>query len=154
MSNKAPIKQACIASLAHKISVLHTMMQEVQNAANNESKSSAGDKHETAKAHAQNETERIGKQLQLLRQMQLELKQIPTDVHSKIQLGTLIETNLVANGLSNFYFSVALGKVVCNEIEYMAVSMNSPLGVLLRNKKAGDSVFLPNGSLCLVKKVH
>jgi transcription elongation GreA/GreB family factor len=149
MPNKSLLKQACVDALAQKIAVLQNMMHEVQASANNETKSTAGDKHETAKAHAQNETERIGKQLQLLQQMEAQLQRIRSEAHTKIQLGSLVETNL-----GYFYLSVALGKVRCEDMECMAISMNAPLGVLLVNKVAGDAVLLPNGSTCSVKEVH
>lgn len=149
MPNKFLLKQTCIDALAQKIAVLQNMMHEVQASANNETKSTAGDKHETAKAHAQNETERIGKQLQLLQQMEAQLQRITSDAHTKIQLGSLVKTNL-----GYFYLSVALGKVRCEDMECMVISIQAPLGTALHNKVGGDEITLPNGQKCRVLTVY
>lgn len=67
--NKTELREACLNVLKKKIKVLQAAIDEAQSASNQETKSTAGDKHDTAKAHAQNETERLGKQMNQMLQM-------------------------------------------------------------------------------------
>jgi hypothetical protein len=54
---------ACSDYLKDKIQSLNTIINEVSESSNSESKSSAGDKHETSKAMMQLEIEKLGTQL-------------------------------------------------------------------------------------------
>ena len=91
---KQHILKACIAILEDKIQSLNLIMQEVTNSANNETKSSAGDKHETARAMMQLEQEKLSKQIADLAEQKNEFDKIDFSKSSqKIIQGSLIETN-------------------------------------------------------------
>ena len=63
MNFKQKIFAACLASLDEKINSLKTSLLELEEGSENDTKSSAGDKHETARAMMQIEQEKLGKQL-------------------------------------------------------------------------------------------
>lgn len=146
--NKTELREACLNVLKKKIQVLQAAIDEAQSASNQETKSTAGDKHDTAKAHAQNETERLGMQMNQMLQMLESCKRLSVEPHSKIQVGSFVKTNL-----GNFYLSVALGKMQLNELEFFAISLNAPVGQMLFGKVPGNSLVLPNGEKCIVDGV-
>jgi hypothetical protein len=128
--------------------VLQEALAQAAEASNQDSKSSAGDKHETGKAMMQLEQEKLGKQLQDLNS-QIDLLQIrrgETDYKSpsSAQLGSLITTNL---GL--FYLAIGLGKIEINGSTYFAISPQSPIGLQMVGKKVGEG-FEVNGRSYIV----
>ena len=63
MPSKKTIYDYCIGFITERIQRIRVEIDAIQSAANEETKSSAGDKHETARAMAQLEVEMNGKQL-------------------------------------------------------------------------------------------
>jgi hypothetical protein len=63
------------------------------------------------------------------------LKINPAKVHTKIEIGSLVETN---NGW--YYFSVGLGAVKMNETTIFAMNPLAPIGILLSGKTKGEKV--------------
>jgi len=117
-----------------RVTDLELIIKEAQHAANNETKSSAGDKHETGRAMAQLETEKLTKQLgEALKLTELLHKINPQEKHQLIGLGSLVITN---NG--NFFISASLGNIEQNEITYYAISSVSPIGKTLIGLKPTD----------------
>ena len=131
-----------------RVTDLELIIKEAQHSANNETKSSAGDKHETGRAMAQLETEKLTKQLgEALKLAELLHKINPQVKHQLIGLGSLVITT---NG--NFFISASLGKIELNEITYFAISSISPIGQLLIQKKENDS-FSFNNKTYVINKV-
>lgn len=130
---KYQLFEHCSEIVSQKINAINNTLKEVQLAANNETKSSAGDKHETGRAMAQLETEKLTAQLSETLKLEQTLHQInPNTQHKIIGLGSLIITN---NG--NFYITVSLGKILYNEKAYYAISAVSPLGKQFIGLKQG-----------------
>ena len=126
----------CNELIAQKIIAIKDSLNEVQEAANNETKSSAGDKHETGRAMAQLETEKLTKQLSEALKLEQVLDQINPELeHLHIGLGSLVITN---NG--NFYISVSLGKTEIDDNIYFAISSVSPIGEKLLGLKINDEL--------------
>lgn len=99
------------------------------------SESTAGDKHNTSRAMMHIEIEKLSKQLsQLLKLKELITKVNPEKTNESVTLGSFVETN---NG--NLFIAVPLGKVKLEDQEIMAISLASPIGQALQNKKAGES---------------
>ncbi len=98
-----------------------------------ESKSTAGDKHETGRASIQLEIEQISNQLKLKEEMFNELTRIKFDSSSdSIQAGSFVKSSI-----GTFILSVAVGKISKNEA--FAVSLSSPFAKLAIGLKVGDS---------------
>lgn len=146
--DKNNIKFMCAASLQTKIDELKRISADVQNASNQETKSTAGDKHDTARAQAQLEVERLGNQLKNLEVMRLELTRIPTERCTKAQIGSYVKTTC-----GEFYLSIALGKLQLNDLVFFAVSTQSPIGIALKGKKSSEIFQLPNGAQCHIEEV-
>ncbi len=146
--DKVDLHQKCSEELAQRINRIETSLNEVQLAANNETKSSAGDKHETARAMAQLETEKLTQQLTTLINLQNTLAKInPKETHQTIGLGSLIESNK-----GWFYISIPIGKMSINNINCFAISTTSPIAKMMLSKQEGDS-FTFNGIVYTILKV-
>lgn len=107
---------------------------ELKEALGTESKSTAGDKHETGRAMIQLEMERAGHQLEQAEQLLAALQAInPEQAADTVQLGSMVQTD---KGV--FYVSVGLGKVLFDEDTYFVVSPTAPVAKVLLGKRAGE----------------
>jgi transcription elongation GreA/GreB family factor len=132
--------------LGRRKSQLAEMLNDALESTAGETKSTAGDKHETARAMAQLEQEKIGSQLNELNKLSDVLHRIdPEKELSSVQLGSLVTTN---NG--NYYFSIALGQLTIDGQQIFCLSPGSPLGKMLLGKKKGDSVCWQGNDLKLL----
>jgi hypothetical protein len=112
-----------------KVHLLQQVLADLKESGSNETKSTAGDKHETALAMLQIEQANTRAQLKEV------LEKInPALTAIKIVPGSLIKTNRGC-----FFLSVALGKAVVDDMVVIALSPQSPLGVKLMGLTAGDS---------------
>jgi transcription elongation GreA/GreB family factor len=135
-SKKVRLHQICIEQLAKKIASLERTIQDTQKAAQAETKSSAGDKFETTREMMKQEMDKNGVQLSQAREMLSHLQQLdPHLKNDRVSYGCLAHTN---EGI--YYFAVSFGKVVINDQSYFVLSMASPIGKALRNRKAGEEV--------------
>ena len=130
-----------------RISELSTALKDIQEAANNDTKSSAGDKYETGREMAQLEANKISTQLAEANKQKKVLNKIDLSKNKTIGLGSLITTNK-----GTFYLAVGLGKIEMEEQTIFVVSSLSPIGQLLLNKKEKDSFFF-NGINYLIEEV-
>lgn len=111
-------------------------MEAVQEAANNETKSSAGDKYETGRAMMQQEQDKAAAQLMEALKLKKVLDQLKTDKeHRQVQAGSLIFTNL-----GNFYIAASLGQLSLDGVAYMAISPVSPLAQQLLGLQTGGEL--------------
>lgn len=136
MQLKEQIYQACEQSLQEKIDLLQQVLRELHQSATNETKSTAGDKHETGLAMLQIEQENKRKQLKELELQQVTLNKIdPGHVSKEILNGALVKTDK-----GYFFISIALGKLNVGSVSVYALSATSPLGVAMRGRIAGGEV--------------
>ena len=130
------IYKSTLEALNNKINDLRLILQESYPSMFDDSKSSAGDKHETALAMAQLEQEKLTKQLNILLLQEASMKVFdPTLKHQKITIGSLVETNK-----GWYYFSISLGQLICQNNAFFALSLEAPLGQIMRGKVAGEQV--------------
>lgn len=123
-------------------------MQSAQSSANEETKSSAGDKYETARAMAQIERDRHAQLYDQLRQERAVLERIDAEFNfQRIGLGALVKTSA-----GYFFISVSVGLVEIEDTKVIAVSPQSPLGASLMGKQRGDS-FLFQQKKCIIEEV-
>ena len=137
---KEALFQQCVAHVNMRLQTIQTIISSHQKALSSETKSSAGDKHETGRAMLQIETEKAGQQLAAVQQMQQTLAKINSSKPStKIALGSVIKTSSTC-----YFLSISAGKLKDKETVYFAISSSSPIGKLLVGKKAEDT-FTWNG---------
>ena len=133
---KQQLIQACSDYLKNKINSLNTIINEVKESSNSESKSSAGDKHETSKAMMQLEIEKLGTQL---KESELQLAEFEKINFNKkfqtIEQGSLVETN---KGF--FLIAGSIGKITVDDKMVFVISNRSPLAVVFADKQQKDSL--------------
>ena len=121
--------------LQQKIDALQKNLHDLSDSAGNETKRTAGDKHETALAMLQIEQENNSRQLKEVLQQKATLEKLDPIIKTEMVVrGSLVETNK-----GRFYVSLGLGKLKVNDEIVFAVSPDAPLGKLMLMKKAGDA---------------
>ena len=148
MSTKAQLNEHCRQYVTERIDLLRSQITAAQSSANSETKSSAGDKHETGRAMAQLEVEMIAAQLADAEKLLHTIHLIKTTPVDEVGLGALVTTD---KGI--FYFGISIGKVNLEGIDYFIVSAGSPIGKVMMGKKAGDT-FLLSGQKSTIVKVE
>lgn len=138
MSFKQKVYEAFDQSLADKIAGLQSQLNDLKESAANETKSTAGDKYETALAMLQMEQDNLRRQLQEMMELQSQLRSAGREASSaEIKRGSLIKTNK-----GWLLLSVAAGKIMVDSTGITSLSPSSPLGKLLMGKSAGDTVLM------------
>jgi transcription elongation GreA/GreB family factor len=133
---KQQLIQACKDHFKQKIASLNIFISEVTESSNAESKSSAGDKHETSKAMMQLEREKLGNQLKEAEEQLAEFEKINfSKSFQAVEQGGLIETD-------KGYFLIAgsVGKLTVDSKTAYVISERSPLALALNNHKQRDTV--------------
>jgi transcription elongation GreA/GreB family factor len=121
--------------LQNKIKSVQDAIASATESRDSDTKNSAGDKHETARAMVQIEIENHQIQLNKLLRTFSELEQLSADISDmRASAGSIIITSA-----GNFYLSVGIGKLEINGVVYFAISAASPIGSLMLGKAAGDS---------------
>jgi transcription elongation GreA/GreB family factor len=101
-----------------------------------ETKSSAGDKHETGRAMMQLEIEKASRQISEIEQINKTLAKVNIEIDSDVvRLGSIVFTSQL-----NYYLAISAGEISVNTKKYVAVSTMSPIGKLLLGKKVGDTI--------------
>lgn len=141
--------EQCLAYANMRIDTAQQMLNDAQESANAEEKSSAGDKYETGRAMAHLEREKGLQQLNVAHKLKEALDKIDISAISDwIMLGSVVITNS-----GNFYLAISAGQLKVNGKEFVALSPASPLGAMLNHKKVGDE-FVFNKQTIKVLKVH
>ena len=151
MSSK--IKEAlfkeCEAFVNKRLQTVEEVISSHQKALQSETKSSAGDKHETGRAMLQLEMEKAGQQILGINQMKLVLSKIDISNSTEVvHLGSVIETNS-----SNYFLSISAGRIIVEDKIYFAISILSPIGKLLLGKKINDECLF-RGEKIQIKKIN
>ena len=136
MNIKEELLKKCHQFVNNRLQNIEETISSNQTALQSETKSSAGDKHETGRAMLQLEMEKAGQQLANIQQMKETLAKI--DVLKKstnAHLGSLIKTNT-----GNYFLSVSAGQLKVDNELYFAVSVSSPIGKLLLGKSVNEQV--------------
>lgn len=123
-----------LSELTVKIKSLQDKLNELSESAKNETKSTAGDKHETALAMLQIEQEKIRSQHKEALEQKVQLERINIQ-QSRVNIakGSLIQTNK-----GYFFLSIALGKSIIDHLTVFAISPQSPLGEKLTGLSVND----------------
>ena len=148
VSTKKEILIFCRQELEAKAHQIKEKLDELVSDAENDSKSSAGDKHETARAMMQLEQEKLITQFnEIDRQLEILATINPDNEMTTVRNGALIETDK-----GNIFVSIPLGKIRLKDSDYMVVSSVAPLVKVMMNAKKKDTVSF-NGTNYLIKKI-
>ena len=145
---KTQLYQLCLDFVEQRINTATEALRQAQEASNDDTKSSAGDKFETSREMAQQDINR-NKQLLADAQQQGAVLQSLADIRetTNIRSGSLVITN---NG--SFYISISAGQLSLEGKSYFAISAVSPIGKLLIGKAVGDQ-FDFNGKDYLIENI-
>ncbi|MFT7589843.1 MAG: transcription elongation GreA/GreB family factor [Limisphaerales bacterium] len=134
--NKVEIYAFCLNFLDQKIADLKSQIDQVNEAASGETKSSAGDKHETARAMMHIERDNLSRQLLENMKLKTELGLVKPEVAcAQISMGALVDTN---NGV--FFLATSIGKVELKGESCYVLSKDSPIAKAMWAKQADDEV--------------
>jgi hypothetical protein len=145
---KTQIHEYCLQELTNRLQNASEAMAALRESVATDTKSSMGDKYETAREMAQQELEKISRQMGMLQQSLGIFNRIQSSLKlTVIGLGALIETD---KGF--FYMAAPLGKIVIQNQEIMVISPQSPAGKVMLGKKVGNSFEL-NGTVFQILSV-
>lgn len=138
MDEPAVIKQklykSCSGEIEIKLEKISTALNELQESANRETKSSMGDKYETGRASIQLEMEKYAHQLLEFTELKKILFRINVNkLYDTVQPGCVVQTN---NG--NYFIAVNAGDFEIEGKHYLTISLASPLGKELHKRRKGD----------------
>ena len=135
--------------LKEKKSQLLAELSEIAAARDLETKSTAGDKHETARAHMQIRQEQVSRQLSELQQKITELDRVSL---TKEKGDVVSSGSLVITSRGIFFIVVAVGKIKVEGQDVFVVSPQSPIGRVLMGLKA-NAEFSLNGNDYSIREI-
>lgn len=136
MEIKEALLQQCKKIVNGRLLKLQHSIRNIQESLSSETKSSAGDKHETGRAMLQLEREKLGAQLAEVQKLNETLLRISIENTSEtIRLGSVVYTSS-----SNYFISISIGEINYDQDKFFAISPSTPMGKLLIGKREGESI--------------
>jgi hypothetical protein len=114
---------------------LDSQLKALQQASNADTKSSMGDKYETSRESINQSRGLLEKQRALLIRSAAIVEQIPVEPTTIVASGALIKIHL-----GWIWVAASVGKVTCQGQEVQVVSIDSPIIMVLKGKRKGESV--------------
>ena len=129
-------------SLRDKILSIENELNILSEEKNNITKSSAGDKFETSRSTMQIEYDKLNNQLIQKKNQLKKIELLDTKKKYKsVNYGSLVITNT-----NNYLISIGLGQYIIDDHSVYAISLSSPIGKILLDKKKGDSFIFNNNT--------
>lgn len=117
-----------------KINTAKAEIESAREAQQNETKSSAGDKYETSREMMTQEIEKHAKSLADAEQQHNMLFHLSTlKPSTRVELGSWVETNY-----GHYFLATGMGSIKTDTFTIQTISLQSPIGKALLNKKRGD----------------
>lgn len=148
---KQQLLSHCEQVIDDKLKKIKQSLADIVESLESETKSTAGDKHETDRAMMDIEREQLSARLDVAEQQQQTLKSIrQRDIKPSktIHIGSLVITDKAV-----YYIAISLGAVILEEQQVYVISKESPIGLLLMNKTEKDSIVF-NDQQITVKQVY
>jgi len=142
---KNTLKKRCIEIIEQRILSCYRAMENAQAAANEEEKSSAGDKYETGRAMNQIEKDMHARQLAANKNDLANLVAVDcSHVYEKIIPGSYVK----CTGVS-FFIAAGLGKINIGEETVFLLSHHAPVAKMLYDKKTGSTILFSGKELLI-----
>lgn len=136
MKLKQQLYSLCSDFVENRKNAIQGTINEIKESLTSETKSSAGDKHETGRAMLQLEREKAGHQLAEIEKLTESLSKIDTSITSKtVGLGSVVFT-----AQANYFIAISAGQLDVESQLFYAISPRTPIGMLLMGKTVGDAV--------------
>ena len=147
MKIKQQLHLKCQELLQNRLRVVEKNMNDIYNNLESETKSTAGDKHETGRAMLHLEREKLGHQLAIINNQLQVFNKINLEAQtSRVVLGSLVYTTQ-----ANYFISVSMGELKAGKIRAYAISPISPVGQALMLKAVDETVFYNNQKIKILK---
>ena len=129
-------------SLRDKILIIENELNILSDEKNNITKSSAGDKFETSRSTMQIEYDKLNNQLIQKKNQLKKIELLDTKKKYKsVNYGSLVITNT-----NKYLISIGLGQYIIDDHSVFAISLSSPIGKILLDKKKGDTFIFNNNT--------
>ena len=149
LAYKNKLKQYCHHIINQRIAVSKAAIENAQESASSEEKSSAGDKYETSRAMSHLEGDMHSRQLAENVKELSALHGINTNIiYQLITSGALVK----CDGIS-FFVAIGIGKQTIDGEMIWFLSPGAPLAKRMEHKKAGDT-FIFSGKETLIAEVY
>ena len=136
MNIKQQLYSQCLEFVDLRHQTIQKTIHEIQVSLTTETKSSAGDKHETGRAMIQLEREKAGNQLAEIQKLKETLSKVDTSKESKtIGLGSIVYTTQ-----ANYFIAISAGELKLELEKFYAISTNTPIGQLLIGKTINETL--------------
>lgn len=133
---KQELYTQCQSFIDARLQAITKTIVEIQESLTSETKSSAGDKHETGRAMLQLEREKAGHQLAEIEKQKQILQKINVEAkHQKVALGSVIKTTQ-----ANYFIAVSAGELVVDNTRFFAISAATPIAQMLLSKGVDDAI--------------
>lgn len=133
---KKQLLSHCKRHLSTRRQAVELILDNVAISLRDETKSSAGDKHETGRAMLQLERENTGKQLAEIEKVEAVFYRIHPEISKgPIHLGSIVETSK-----ANYFISIPAGEITIENKKYYSIGVGSPMGQLLMGSVEGDEI--------------
>lgn len=137
---KEELYQFCSEYADNGILRIQKQIQGIQESMKSETKSSAGDKHETGRAMLHLEREKLGQQLLEAEKTRQLLNNVHFNQNRKsIGLGSLVHTSL-----NSYFIAISSGEYKGGSGSIYCISAGTPIGRLLLGRAKGDQVTFKN----------
>lgn len=142
---KQQLFDQCVDFVEERHLKIQNQIKEIQEALTSETKSSAGDKHETGRAMLQLEREKVGEQLAEIEKVKQNLSKINVAQSSDgIGLGSVVFTSS-----ANYFIAISAGHIEVNSEFFYAISPHTPIGLVLKGKHKGDKIVFRDQSFVI-----
>jgi transcription elongation GreA/GreB family factor len=146
---KQELYTECQRFVDSRLQAVQKTITEIQESLTSETKSSAGDKHETGRAMLQLEREKAGQQLAEIQKVNQLLSKINVSKSSEIiGLGSVVFTTQ-----ANYFMTISAGELKNQDQSFYAISVNTPIAKLLIGKKVGDEVQFREQAFKIIKVI-
>ena len=145
LSFKAKLKNFALDLIGQRMTTAKDAMQQAQESANSEEKSSAGDKYETGRAMGHLQKDMHARQLAASANELAALQTVNTgSICAEGRIGAFLQTEDIC-----FFISAGLGKQTIDGETILFLSPQAPLAKLLQGKKPGDTIIFDKRQLTI-----
>lgn len=142
-SLKRTLFNLCLEQQNRKIENFRKAMEEAQQAANSEERSTAGDKYDTSRAMNQNARDMNARHLQEALTELDALQKINPDLRTEeVKTGSVVLTDG-----GNYFISISAGQIKTEQGVFFAISPNAPIAQAMLHKKQGERFSFRNQSV-------
>ena len=149
MTIKQQLYKKCQKFLDNRLKIIQATIADIQISLQSETKSSAGDKHETGRAMLQLEREKAGNQLAEIQKLIKTLHKVQPEIHHSVAaLGSVVYTTQ-----SNYFIAISAGEITVDNKKVYAISPSTPIGKLLIGKSVGGKIIFRESSFEITRVI-